>query len=234
MGTRKQDAFACFLAGGDAPAFCAIVCDGAGSAAYGGQGASLTCRILSVALRRHFCGRPDLPDDGQLWAWVDLARDAISAAAQRKGSNRRAFASTLVMLVVGVDGVLVGHIGDGAVVGREQDGLWRSLSWPDNGEYASTTYFVTDDPAPKLRLSRFDGGMDAFALFSDGIEDLALDQKATIPHEPFFRTMIGPLDVAAEPGKNRRLSAALAQFLGSARVGERTDDDKSLILASAK
>jgi hypothetical protein len=154
-------------------------------------------------------------------------------AAERRSVRRQAFASTLVMLVIVDDALLVVHVGDGAIVARHLDKGWQTLSWPENGEYASTTYFVTDDPSPRVRIARFPAEYDAYALFSDGIEDLALNQQAMIPHEPFFRTMIGPLDGLATPGKSVLLSAALATFLSSPRVCDRTDDDKSLILASA-
>ena len=138
------------------------------------------------------------------------------------------------MLVASDEGVVVAHVGDGAVVARGQDGNWRALSWPENGEYASTTYFVTDDPAPRLRIARLAPEFDAYAAFSDGIEDLALDHTAAMPHQPFFRSMIAPLDGNEAFGKDPSLSSALAKFLDSDRVCARTDDDKSLILASCR
>ncbi len=234
LGTRKQDALRCFLAGGEAAVLCAIICDGAGSATFGGEGASLICRVLSGSLRSHFRVARGLPADEVVWSWIDFARDRLAIAAEGRETRRQAFASTLVMLVAALEGVLVVHVGDGAAVARDNAGAWHSLSWPENGEYASTTYFLTDDPAPKVRISRHETGFDAFALFSDGIENLALDQKALIPHEPFFRHMISPLDQTPTTGKSLSLSAALADFLGSGRVCERTDDDKSLILISTQ
>ena len=232
LGTRKQDAFACFIAGGATRPICAIVCDGAGSAELGGEGASLVCRTLSVALRSHFRTSLELPSDETVWGWLDLARDTLAIAAERQSAQRRAFASTLVLLVAGADELLIAHVGDGAVVARERTGTWQALSCPENGEYASTTYFVTDEPAPRLRISRFAGDYDAFALFSDGIEGLALDLQAMTPHEPFFRTMLNPLDALQPSGKSKELSAALTGFLASPRVCERTDDDKTLVLIS--
>ncbi len=46
--------------------------------------------------------------------------------------------------------------------------------------------------------------------------------------------MMTPLDQTPTAGKSLSLSAALADFLGSERVCERTDDDKSLILISTQ
>lgn len=224
---------ACFLAG-ESGAMCAVVCDGAGSAEYGGEGASVICRTLSCSLREHFRSSSALPGDEAIWAWVDQARDRIGVAAERRGKKPRAFASTLLMLVFTKNGVLTAHVGDGAIVGRGQDEKWQTLTAPAHGEYASTTFFLTDDPAPQLRISRFEGGFDAFAIFSDGIENLVLDHQTSEPHAPFFRSMLGPLDNARESGRNIKLSSALSSFLNGSRVCSKTDDDKTLLLLTSK
>jgi hypothetical protein len=189
---------------------------------------------MTDALRRYFAGTAAPPADDDIWSWVDLARDRLSLAAEKRAKTRRAFASTLVMLVATGESVLTVHVGDGAVVGRSGGDDWSTLSAPENGEYASMTYFLTDDPAPRLRISRFSGAFTALAVFSDGIENLVLDHKTNAPHAPFFRSMLAPLDGANEMGRLPRLSSALAAFLGSARVCEKTDDDKTMILASAQ
>lgn len=212
---------------------CAIVCDGAGSAEFGGQGASVVCRTLTQGLRLHFATSDLLPSDDDIWSWIDLARDRLGVAANRREKALRAFATTLVLLIVSDNTALTAHVGDGAVVARDGDG-WATLSEPANGEYASMTYFVTDDPAPQLRISRETSSFTGFAVFSDGIEHLALDHRNSEPHVPFFNTMLAPLDGASEIGRISKLSAALAAFLGGSRVCEKTDDDKTLILLSAR
>lgn len=138
------------------------------------------------------------------------------------------------MLIVAGDDALTAHVGDGSVVGRDDADGWTTLSAPENGEYASMTCFLTDHPAPHLRIARFAGAYTAFAVFSDGIEHLALDYRTCEPHLPFFRTMISPLDGSDEPGRSVPLSAALAKFLRSPRVCEKTDDDKTLLLISSR
>ena len=189
---------------------------------------------MTNALRRHFAGTAALPTDDDIWSWVDLARDRLSVAADKRAKPRRAFASTLVMLAATGEAVLTAHVGDGAVVGRSNADDWATLSAPENGEYASMTYFLTDDPAPRLRISRFSGAYTALAAFSDGIENLALDHKTNAPHAPFFRSMLAPLDNATDTGRSVQLSSALSAFLSGPRVCEKTDDDKTLILASTR
>ena len=232
LGTRKQDAMACFSAGEGREALYAIVCDGAGSAEHGGQGASVICRTLSESLKRHFFAQLALPDDEAIWSWIDLARGRLAVAAGNREKPRRAFASTLVMLAAVGDNLITVHVGDGSVVGRNEDGNWATLSPPENGEYASMTFFLTDDPSPRLRISRFTGTYTAFAVFSDGIENFTLDSRTNEPHQPFFKTMLRPLDDTADEGRNAALSTALAAFLSGPRVCEKTDDDKTLLLIS--
>ena len=220
---------ACFRAGDGV--LCAIVCDGAGSAEHGGEGASVVCRTLTESLRQHFRDNTDLPGNDEIWSWIDIVRDRLGIAADRLGKTRRAFASTLVMLAATKEAIITAHIGDGAVAARTND-AWETLSPPENGQYAAMTFFVTDDPAPRLRIARFTGNYTGFAVFSDGIEHLALDHRADTPHQPFFQSMLAPLDKVDEEGKHAKLSTALAAFLNGPRVCNKTDDDKTLILIS--
>jgi hypothetical protein len=221
----------CFVTSSDA--ICVIVCDGAGSAPFGGEGASILARTLSQSLRAHFRDGQSLPEDDDVWSWIDSARDRLAVAADRRDTTRRAFASTLVMLVAADEKILTAHIGDGAIVART-GAAWETISRPENGEFASTTYFATDDPVPRLRLERHERECTGFAVLSDGIENLVLDHRTDAPHEPFFNTMIAPIDALSEPGKNAKLSSALAAFLRGPKVCDKTDDDKTLLLLSSQ
>ena len=135
------------------------------------------------------------------------------------------------MLVVKGEELLALQIGDSAMVGR-REGRWEAICWPENGEFASTTYFVTDDPEARLRTALLPLDYDAFALFSDGIENVALDHLGVLPHARFFDPMIKPVDGATGHGKLAKLSEALGRYLDSPALCERTDDDKTLILLS--
>lgn len=230
-GNRLQDAYSVaeFEDGG----IFAVVSDGAGSAKFGAFGAWLACRCLSVRFREWVRVNPDLPSDDELANWIDELRDQISTVASLRDSTPRQFAATLAAIAIKSDETVTLHIGDSAVVGRKGT-EWEVLCWPENGEYASTTYFVTDDPEPRLNITRHPREHDAVALFSDGVGDLALSYLEQSAHHRFFDPMFRPVDAASGEGRLVELSSKLAKYLAGPSVCERTDDDKTLILISGR
>lgn len=236
-GTRLQDAKHCFVASGadGRRVLFAVVADGAGSAQFGGQGASIVCRTFATQAQSALRGSTELPDDETIWSWLDIARDRIQVAAKKRKLTPRDFATTLVLVMASPDAIVTAHIGDGAIVARDRGStLWKVLSEPHHGEYASTTYFVTDDPQPALRIGRHPNVFNAIAAFSDGIENLVLDSVTGTASAAFFTPMAKPLDASTTTGRDCMLSRSLAAFLASDRLNERTDDDKTLIVAVLK
>lgn len=236
-GSRLQDANHCFIARGvnGRRVLFAVVSDGAGSAKFGGQGASIICRTFASQARSALRDAPELPDDETIWTWLDIARDRIQLAAKKRELTPRDFAATLVLVMASPETIVTAHIGDGAIVARDKENaLWSVLSEPHNGEYASTTYFVTDDPQPTLRIGRHPNQFNAIATFTDGIENLVLDSVTGAASSAFFAPMAKPLDASSAIGKDSKLNWSLAEFLASDRLNERTDDDKTLIIAVLK
>jgi hypothetical protein len=228
-GDRLQDAYA--VADLDRGGIFAVVSDGAGSAKFGAYGAWLTCRFLTVRFREWIRLNPKLPTDEILTDWIDELRDRISAVATERQSTPRQFAATLAAVVATASETITLQIGDSSIVGRKGS-EWHVLCWPENGEYASSTYFVTDDPEPRLKIARHDREHSAFALFSDGVGDLALSMLEQAAHPQFFDPMIRPVDEALGAGRLVDLSGKLKTYLAGPAVCNRTDDDKTLILIS--
>ena len=226
-GDRLQDAYAISKVGEDS--IFAIVSDGAGSAKFGAYGAWLVCRFLTVRFREWVHEQTDLPGDELLSSWIDDLRDQITTIAERREYQPRQFAATLAAILISPNEILTLQVGDSAVVGR-RGAEWEVLCWPENGEYASTTYFVTDNPEPRLNIARKQRNYDAFALFSDGVGDLALSQSEQTAHPRFFEPMMRPVESSPSSGRLPELSAKLKKFLAGSSVCERTDDDKTLIL----
>ena len=230
-GDRLQDAYVVSEISKDC--VLAVVSDGAGSAQFGAFGTWLVCRFLTVRFREWIHENPELPSNAELSGWIEELRERISGIASQRETNPRQFAATLVAIVVAPNEAVSLHIGDSAIVGRKE-GKWEVLSWPESGEYAATTYFVTDNPEPRLHIIRHAPEHEAFALFSDGVGDLALSHLERTAHTPFLGPMIRPVDDASGEGRLVELSAKLADYLAGSSVCERTDDDKTLILISRR
>jgi len=232
-GVRLQDAFSCSLieAGGN-EFFFGVISDGAGSSDYGGEGASLVCRTILTEAREYLKTNFSLPNDSVIEFWIDKARDRIAYSAKKRGLTLRDFAATLVCVLTDGLETLIIHIGDGcAVIKDEIAGKWIAPSWPEHGEFASTTYFITDETDLHLRITRVSSSISAVVIFSDGLERLALDFSLNLPFEGFFDAMIKPLIQSNTTRKNYLLSETLKKYLNSEVINSRTDDDKSLILA---
>lgn len=211
----------------------AVVSDGAGSASLSRLGSRIVtrefCRCAAAFVRRG--GKALKLDQDIAEEWLDVIRDHIGYCAKQLGEAPKSLAATVVGALVQSDGAAVMHVGDGACVvrlGRQDD--WIVPSWPAQGEYASTTHFVTDNPPPCPVVRTVSGAVIEIAIFTDGLERLALDFTEKAAYRPFFESMFAHLR-ATPMGRDRNLSRELRAFLDSPRVTDRTDDDKTLILA---
>ncbi len=234
-GTRMQDAHVCAVIPGGKNIFFSVVSDGAGTADFGGQGASLACRSISQEVVRQVKLDGCLPSNFQIEDWVDSARDRIIATALRRSIPPRAFASTLILTISDGAESVIAHVGDGCTVLRDRGSAeWIAPSWPAHGEYASTTQFLTDEPLVQLRITRHLDPIDALVSFTDGLERLALDFVRGKPFAPFFMTMTRSVFDLPQPGKDRVLSRKLELYLDSNVINQRTDDDKTLVIATVQ
>jgi Protein phosphatase 2C len=233
-GTGCQDNAACMeLAIANDNFLLATVSDGAGSAEFSSVGSRLTVECFArsaVSYIQNFRSLDNITHD-VVCEWMDDIRNRIFRSAEARATQPRQLAATLIGALVCSNRAIVCHVGDGAcVLRRKGESLWEVPSWPAHGEYASSTYFVTDDPEPRLQFNSIEGEFSELAMFSDGIERLALDFMTKTASDRFFNPMFAPL-ANRSPGRDRDLSAGLRRFLDSPRILERTDDDKSLVLA---
>jgi hypothetical protein len=211
----------------------AVASDGAGSAPHSATGSWIATRAFVHAATQYIKAGRDLkllsPETAR--EWLDYIRDRIGAAASRMSATPREFAATLVGCVIGTECSAFIHVGDGAFVFRTAgDSVWNVPTWPAQGEYAATTFFVTDEPEPHLQFVSLCQPIEELALFSDGIERLVLQFSTKTAFSPFFDKMFAPLRDSTA-GRNRKLSQELRKFLDGPSVCEKTDDDKTLLLA---
>lgn len=229
--TPCQDAFhvEAFPLLGGGKLLMAFVADGAGSAASSDLGATLAVRAAAEYTLEEALLDDALFDVEFARALVAHVRAALAALAQERGQPLRDFACTFLGLVAQPEQTLVFQIGDGAIVLGDGQSLSLALD-PMSGEYANMTYFLSDDDALERLVVAELGAVERVALFSDGLQRLALNAADQSPHLPFFAPFFKTL-AAATTAPRAQLDEALERFLSSPAVNERTDDDKTLVLA---
>lgn len=220
-GLPCQDYCAGAIVGTTLVASCA---DGAGSAELSQLG--------SKAVVDHFmevASSDAIPTPECVEAWVDAARERLLEEAAANGSTPRQLACTFLAALVGDGWAAFAQMGDGVIVFDGPNGYDLAF-WPDNGEYANTTRFLSDDDYRQhLRVEIIEQQVSELAILTDGLQMLALDMAGAKVHDRFF----APLFKAVRNGPDDAiLQAALLEFMDSKRVNERTDDDKSLLLAT--
>lgn len=190
------------------------VADGAGSAPLAHEG---SVRAVEAAMEGLRAGV-------ELVAVMEGARLALEpvVAGERLGDR----ATTLLVVRVGDGVVSTAQVGDGAVVLR-RGGSLEVLAADDKGEYLNETCFLTSDGwRESLRIETVAAeGVDGVAAMTDGLQLVAFDLATGVPHAPFFAPFFS--FVAGDGDVD-----GLASFLGSDRVGERTDDDVTLAVAA--
>lgn len=215
----------------------AVIADGAGSAVRSHDGAELACELFIQEIRALIEGGRELADldEDFCLAWLTHFQFEVEIRAQSDGLTSRDFACTFLGAVIGETCARFLQVGDGAIVvscpDEESEYAW--VFWPQKGDYENQTYFATEDTTRgNYQYAERMEKISEFALFTDGIQHLVLQYQTRTVHSPFFRTMFPPL--YEEDGYSQRVSSALGSFLGSATVNERTDDDKTLLLATRR
>jgi hypothetical protein len=218
----------------------AVACDGAGSASRSLDGATLAVdRFLKEFSEATSHSGLDGITREFVEDWLSRLRAEIRDRAEVTDLSPREFACTLLGAVVSQDRAAFFQIGDGAIVvsNRAEADDYGWIFWPQHGEFANQTNFVTQDDA--LEVLEFELGersVDEVAIFTDGIERLVLDLQEKTAHAPFFRTLFGWVAKTEPAAVNEEIptSEVMGRYLGSKQINDRTDDDKTLILASRR
>ncbi len=164
----------------------------------------------------------------QLLRSLGVATKAVEEAAASIGAMPRDLATTLIVVVAGPEFVAAAQIGDGAVVVGDRDSNLTSLTAPSASEFLNETTFLTSPSAPQrvqVNVRRMTPAN--LAVFSDGLQMLALKMPMAEPHAPFFTPLFRYISATPE----ERAEQGIEEFLRSKRIGGRTDDDVTLVLA---
>lgn len=209
--------------------------DGAGSASEGARGAAYICNELLAQINGRL---PRLASSPTTADWlkdsVASARENLVTEADRWGLPPRELAATLLCAVLAEQWSAFAQVGDGAIVTPEAGtDSWAWLFWPQRGEYANTTSFLTDPTAMQiLQIDMLPHAQYEVAVFTDGLQHLLLHYEQQTVHSPWFEQMLRPIRLSTADGEDRELSAALAKYLSSPTVTSRTDDDLTLVMAT--
>lgn len=235
-GTVCQDRVGCRLLTGSnnvADALLiACVADGAGSARFSAEAAELATTEFIHAVEQRIHDGDDLSVD-LIQFGFEAARQSIITRAAERNEPLREFATTLLSMVAGPKSTVIGQIGDGVILYRSQPGEWECPFWPQRGEYANMTRFITDEDYPDhLQVLAVEQQFSDIMLTSDGLQSLALHYASRSVHQPFCDGLFRSFPTVPEPGELKLVSEQICQFLASPRVTDRTDDDLSLVMAS--
>ena len=206
--------------------------DGAGTAERSQYGAQTAVQAALDSLAAALDA--GLPVEQAGWqdtlnAAFTAARSALESLAEIEEQPLRAYAATLILAVATADRLVVAQLGDGAVVAGESADKLFLVNRAQRGEYANETYFLTqEDALEQVQLSVYEKAVNMLVVMSDGLTRLAMQLPAQEPYLPFFQPLLA---FAAHANEEEQAAAHLVEFLTSKRVCDRTDDDKSLVLA---
>ncbi len=208
------------------------VADGAGSAKLGGEGAQLA---VSTAVN-YLAGRKSLGSGDSskkdLVSALERAISALTSDAEKRDVELRDLATTLILVQATPNSVTALQVGDGsAIIGDLQSGV-VGLTKPQVGEYINETSFITaNDAMERVETVTHQGSVSGGAVFSDGLQMLALKMPEGTPHAPFFDPLLRFVGSAADAGA---ADDELRSFLASPRVISQTTDDLTLVLFALK
>ena len=210
-----------------------IVCaDGAGSAARSADGSRWACDEAMIALQTTLRegGVAALSIASVLQA-IESARAEIFSRSIDEGVSARDFASTLIVVALTPDTIFVAQIGDGVVVIGQGNDLHIAIEVEQ--EMLNVTDFLVDtDAMQKVRSwSGPADGITRVAVSTDGLMPVLIDHRKNRPHLPMFSMFFDALQSCAD---ETEVSERLSEFMRSEQVNQRTDDDKSLVLALRK
>lgn len=212
-----------------------ICCDGSGSAQYSDLGALGCIQTMNANISKYLKNSEITKiQDSDIQLWCIQANTFLNEIAHQVNHDVEDYATTMLVVIVKNSTCIVFQIGDGVIVLGSKDKTSHEFivsQWPDKASYANETHFITDDDATLHIETTRTSIVDRIAIFSDGLQRIALDEKNRKAHSPFFTPLFNGLKNIKE--KDIHLfENELKKYLNSAIFDEKTDDDRSLMLAT--
>ena len=144
----------------------AALADGAGSRKYGGESAEIVVEIVDSYFKR----KRKIYEK-----YENVSKDIetlFENKLKEKHISKNEAGTTLLFVAVRGNRYIAGHVGDGVIIMKNNDGI-RVLSEPENGRYVFETFFLPQESnADHFRIysGEIEEG-DGFILASDGIAE---------------------------------------------------------------
>ena len=203
------------------------VSDGAGKASHSDVGA----QIAVTHFIQSFRDIADLAaiDRDHMVRFLGSLVELLGKEASRDQAAVSDYACTLLGVIASPSHIAYFQIGDGAIViPSGEPGAYDWVFWPQHGEYANSTNFVTDANVHEVFQLRVEPVVNEFAIFSDGLERLVLHEATRRVHAPAQRPIFDWFRTAEA---DREATQALTAYLQSDHINKRTGVDKSLVVA---
>ena len=206
--------------------------DGAGSAKFASLAAEFTVSKIVETLSTYGSAGYSL-NEKDIYTIVEDVYEGLSLFAKYQEAEINEYSCTLLGCYLTNEQSIFFQIGDGAIVRNDGNGYFTVIWMPQNGEYQNTTCFIVDYPTlGNLKIMIYEEPINEVALFTDGLQLLALNMEGQTVHQPFLNDFFKYLRQANNKDKVEVLNQKLAAYLGSNTIITRTDDDKTLFLAT--
>ena len=220
---------------------CAVVSDGAGTAARSGEGSSIAAEFIATRMCQIGLQLKAGPNAfnkvrEEFEISIDLARQRIDPT----GAHLRDFHCTMVAWLCTPVGAFIAQIGDSVALSTsfaavDEDGVRKVDFFPDagyhlhevdRGEYANETHFITEvDWKQHLRISKLPEDVDAVVLMTDGAMDIAMLRGQVF--RGFLSNLLGKL-IATPAIKDRH--GTIHEWLDDRQTYGVTGDDKTIFV----
>lgn len=212
-----------------------VVCDGAGSALHGEEGA----KVFSEKFSEKLISISHIIDDSAPGAWINdsIVEGILDIRNELRSKanvvDLRDYHCTLLAVLIGPNGGVAVHIGDGVIFGgvlnfKDDNTIILDskyfVSNPENGEYLNETYFVTESIWTKhLRITPLPG-LDWISLVTDGGAALCLDKNNYLNNH-FIPSIFN------EYSQNKfDINCLVPNELKKKKYERATSDDKTVVL----
>jgi serine/threonine protein phosphatase PrpC len=154
--------------------------DGAGSCSHSDIGAEVVTNRILFFLKSNFSSLFKKNNiDEKVLVYIEKELKKIS---KQNNYDLKDLSSTLLFIAIKNDSFIIGHIGDGIIGVLNNENKISVISYPENGEFANSTYFTTSLKYEK-RLKILKGTIKnslGFILMSDGTGESLYDKKNKI------------------------------------------------------